>query len=181
MTRKIFIYISLFVSLSIFAQDKMYIYRENNHHLGALVEQIDSIGIEGETEYGFFKINNTVYEYHLSTIDSLIFGDNSDTISIQFNGTTATILNPLAFEGVTVERNGADITVTSTTDTKGIVYKLGGKTTNGMFKLYSEKSYSLVLNGVEITNNDGPAINIQSNKKANIIIADKSDRSHVVL
>ncbi len=39
-----------------------------------------------------------------------------------------------------------------------------------MFKLYGESKYTLVLDGLTLTNPDGPAINLQSGKKCNIIL-----------
>ncbi|MDP4277658.1 MAG: carbohydrate-binding domain-containing protein, partial [Bacteroidota bacterium] len=99
-----------------------------------------------------------------SAIDSLSFGSNSTTITVNYDGTTVYVVNPLAFEGVSITVDGADVTVKSTIDEKGINYCLTGTTSNGSFKLYSEKSSNLLLNGVNITNDNGPAINIQSGK-----------------
>lgn len=74
-------------------------------------------------------------------------------------------------KGVTVTKNNGHVTVQST---KGkMEYRLQGSTTDGSFKIAdmnntstddNNKKFVLVLNGVEITNPNGPAINIQSGK-----------------
>lgn len=90
------------------------------------------------------------------------------TIAIAFNGSSATVSGEA--DGVVVEQDGADVVVTSTV--KGINYILSGTTSDGMFKLYSEKKYQLTLNGVDITNGDGPALNLQSGKRAYVVVSD---------
>lgn len=91
----------------------------------------------------------------------------SSTVKITFNGTTARVEN--AVTGVTVTTSGADVTVTSTV--AEVAYEITGSTTDGMLKIYSDKKYKLTLNGVSIKNNDGPAINIQSGKRAFIVLS----------
>ena len=49
---------------------------------------------------------------------------------------------------------------------------LTGTTTDGFFKLYSTKKQAIVLNGVNITNPDGAAINNQSKKRTFIVLND---------
>ncbi|MBQ7422085.1 MAG: carbohydrate-binding domain-containing protein [Prevotella sp.] len=90
------------------------------------------------------------------------------TIQIAYNGSTASVEG--SADGVTVTTDGANVTVNSTV--KGINYVLSGSTGDGMFKIYSEKKFQLTLNGVSINNNDGPAINSQSGKRAYVVLAD---------
>ena len=91
-----------------------------------------------------------------------------NTVVITYNGDKATYSgNP---SGVIVQTSGAHVTVTSAK--KNIAYTLKGATTNGSFKLYSEKKTQITLNGVSITNPKGAAINIQSGKTMLIKLAD---------
>ena len=87
-----------------------------------------------------------------------------DVISINYTGTSATVSGTI--DGVTIETNGANVTVNSTA--KGVRYDLSGSTTNGSFKIYSDKKFEINLNGVDITNPNGPAINSQSKKRTYI-------------
>ncbi len=92
----------------------------------------------------------------------------SSTVKMAFDGTNVTIENAVA--GVTVTTSGADVVIESSVAEVG--YELTGTTADGSIKIYSEKKFKLTLNGVSITNLDGPAINIQSGKRVFVILAD---------
>ena len=79
-------------------------------------------------------------------------------------------------DGLTVSVSGNDVTVRNTT-TENILYVLSGTTTDGFFKLYSDKKQGIQLNGVSITNPDGAAINNQSKKRTFIILTDGTENS----
>ena len=72
--------------------------------------------------------------------------------------------------GVDVEISGAHVLVDSYK--KDIAFALKGTTTNGSFKLYSDKKAQVTLDGVSITNPTGAALNIQSGKTMMIKLAD---------
>ncbi|PZP46652.1 MAG: hypothetical protein DI598_11855 [Pseudopedobacter saltans] len=93
----------------------------------------------------------------------------SNTVTITF-GSSVTVSNPLSGSGVTITTSGNDVTITSTVSS--VAYVVSGTTTNGSVKLYSDNKYKLTLSGANITNSDGPAINIQSKKRGFIVLAD---------
>ncbi|MBQ7461682.1 MAG: carbohydrate-binding domain-containing protein [Bacteroidaceae bacterium] len=107
----------------------------------------------------------TIDETDEDYIENNSFGS---TIGISFNGENAEVSGEV--DGVSIEVNGADVVVTSTV--KGVNYVLSGSTGEGMFKVYSEKKYQLTLGGVSITNSDGPAINLQSGKRAYVVLTE---------
>jgi len=98
----------------------------------------------------------------------------SSKVIINF-GTTLTVINPLPGAGVTVTQANGDVTVNSTV--ADVEYELSGTTANGSVKIYSDKKIKLTLNGVNITNADGPAINIQSSKRVFLVLADNTTNS----
>ncbi len=149
-------------SIVLFAQEKMYIHKSDNITLGALISATDSVYFSNDGNLAYFQIGNILAEYPVMDIDSITFGENSKTVYIIYNGNSVEVINPLAFEGVSVEVAGAEVTVTSTAASADISYNLSGTTADGMFKIYSESPFSLQLNGVNITNPDWPAINVQS-------------------
>ncbi|MFC2710838.1 carbohydrate-binding domain-containing protein [Hoylesella oralis] len=94
----------------------------------------------------------------------------TSTISIVYNGTSASYSGSVT--GVTVDIDGADVTVNSTV--KGVNYVLSGSTSDGSFKMSTgdnDKKFELTLNGVSIKNSDGPAINIQVGKRCYVNLA----------
>ncbi len=93
------------------------------------------------------------------------------TVSIQYNGDGAT-WNALP-EGVSIVAEGAKLTLTAATD-ENIIYSLSGYTTDGMFKLYSDKKCAISLSGLTMRDSDGPAINIQSKKRVFIVVEENT-------
>ena len=93
----------------------------------------------------------------------------TQSLSIVYDGTTATCDKTI--DNVTVTIDGADVTINSLTDEK-VSYTISGTTTDGSLKIYSSKKFQLVLNGVNITNPTAAAINIQSSKRAYVVLAD---------
>ena len=93
-------------------------------------------------------------------------------VTVAFSSSGATVNNPFESLGVAVSVSGNDVIITSTNTDSVINYVLTGTASEGMFKLYSEKKFGLVLNGVDIHNSDGPAINIQSGKTATVNVVD---------
>ena len=95
------------------------------------------------------------------------------TVKIVFSDNNATISG--AADGITVSVAGSDVVVNSTV--KNIAYELSGSTTDGSLKIYSEKKFALRLNGVSITNPTGAAINIQSGKRAYVVLVDGTENT----
>lgn len=94
-----------------------------------------------------------------------------DTLNvvITYNGTTATLTGDISL--VTVSQQGADIIVNSETD-KYLQLTLSGTSDDGSLLVYSQRKYGIVLNGLQLTNPDGPAINNQCGKALHVTLAD---------
>lgn len=167
--------LSLTCCVLLSAQQKLFIHKADKTTLGAPISKIDSLNFSDDASTLFVRMEATVAEYPVASLDSISFGENSNTITIQYSGNSVSVINPLAFEGVGVTVNGADVVVHSTME--NISYALSGTTGNGSFKIYSEKSFQLQMNGVAITNPDGPAINSQSKKTARVLLADGTNNS----
>ncbi|HEY6913337.1 MAG TPA: carbohydrate-binding domain-containing protein, partial [Paludibacter sp.] len=167
------IFLSVACLFTVLAQDKLFIHKTDKSVLEVLVSAIDSLSFSNDqTQFDIHKTDKTIATYPVSTIDSLNFGSGTDTVTITYSGATATVVNPLKKHGVEVTQSGADVVVNSTLDQSEVTYILSGTTTEGSFKIYSIYRLNLQLKGVNITNTDGPAINIQSGKKISVNIAD---------
>lgn len=94
----------------------------------------------------------------------------ANEVSITFNGNSATISNTIS--GVNVEQDNGRVVVTSTAT--GVNFIVSGTTSAGSLKIYSDKKIQLTLNNASITSNDGPAINIQSGKRAFVLLKENT-------
>ncbi|MDO4229608.1 MAG: carbohydrate-binding domain-containing protein [Capnocytophaga sp.] len=91
----------------------------------------------------------------------------ANTVTIVYNGTSATVTNNVS--GVSFTQDGANIVITSTAS--GVNYAVSGTTTSGSLKIYSDNLFRLSLNSANITSTDRPAINIQSKQKAFVVVS----------
>lgn len=95
----------------------------------------------------------------------------SSVVTITYSGSTATIDNPVS--GVTVTQEGAHITINS--EVKKVEYLVTGTTTDGSLKIYSSNKFKLSLNGINMTNPQGSAINIQSGKRCFVVVKEETE------
>ncbi|MDX8339952.1 carbohydrate-binding domain-containing protein [Draconibacterium sp. IB214405] len=174
--RKIYIILLIILTApSLFAQQYINFHVDGSTDTYQIYES-DSIFFDASYSILYFSNYGTVLEYNVSSIDSITYTtDASKNVYIDYSESNVTVTNPLSSNGVTVETDGANVTITTEADTKDINYICSGNTTNGSLKIYSEKRFNLLLNGLEITNPVGPAINIQSEKKATIHMVSGTD------
>ncbi len=93
--------------------------------------------------------------------------DKTITISFSTSGSASVSGDDSGIVAV----SGNDVVATNNTE-QVIKYVLTGTTSDGFFKLYSAKKQAIVLNGANITNPDGAAINNQSKKRTFIVLND---------
>ncbi len=167
MRKYLLLLLGLVLSLSLFAQKNLYVYKKDKSSTEYQISNIDSIYFSTDGAKAYFRVSGALTEYSVSEIDSVSFL-SSNTVYITYNGTSASVINSLANSGVNISVSGADVTVNSTITDTDVTYVLKGTSTDGMFKIYSSAKFDLYLNGLTLTNADGPAINIQSKKKANL-------------
>jgi trimeric autotransporter adhesin len=162
--------LGLSVGATMYGQDKLYIHQKNQITLGALISQIDSIYFDAGGSGICFQVGGTLARYPVSEIDSLSFGEDSQVVSITWNADGVSIVNPLAFEGVTVEAVAGNATVSSTHYEDEFTCRLNGSSMDGSLKVYTVKKFNLEFNGLSLNNQDGPAINIQTKKKCTVLV-----------
>lgn len=87
-------------------------------------------------------------------------------ITVTYSGSGASVKGDY-FGYVSV--NGGHVSVNNTGE-EFIVYELSGTSTDGSFKLYSQKKQAIVLSGLSLTNPAGAAINNQSGKRTFLVV-----------
>lgn len=130
---------------------------------------LNTAALTNETENIPTDENDESYEDYIehssfSETISIVYADNEATVSTLPDGVEATV-------------DGAGVIINSTI--KGVAYELKGSSSNGYFKIYSEKKFHLTLNGVSLTNPTGAPINIQSGKRVFVTLADGTSNSLV--
>ena len=88
-------------------------------------------------------------------------------ITITFSNTGAASVKGDAFGYVSVDGNKVTV---NNTGGDVLIYELTGTTSNGFFKVYGAKKQAIVLNGADITNPEGAAINNQNKKRTFVVV-----------
>lgn len=89
-------------------------------------------------------------------------------ININFGGETPVVTGTVS--GVTVQSDGDHITVVNMSGP--VKFVVSGQTANGSLKFYGDKRFQILLNGANITNPHGAAINNQGSKTLYMVMAD---------
>jgi len=152
---------------------------ESNDNNSATTSSADNVtyGVSSEGDVTSFSValnKNSISESQNVDASDDDYVENTTfdkTITITFNTSgDATVSGD---DSGIVAISGNDVIATNTTE-QVICYILTGTTTDGFFKLYSSKKQAIVLNGVNINNPDGAAINNQSKKRTFIVLNDGS-------
>lgn len=92
----------------------------------------------------------------------------SKEMFIHFDGESATVTGSVS--GVAVARDGAHVIVTNLSGP--VKFVVSGTTANGSLKFYGDKRFQILLDGADITNPNGAAINNQGSKSLYVVLAD---------
>ena len=177
MKKTLCILIALLSICSLRAQEYLHLYRDGNVVFEKSISNIDSIHFQNG--YSIFSCSDDYRTFAIHNVDSITFSNDtlmsSRDIYITYNGNSVTVINPLASAGVAITTSGADVTVASTAGIQDVVYHLSGSTSDGSLSITPDKRLTLSLEGVSITNNDGPAIEILVDKAVTVFLASGSD------
>ena len=161
--------------ISLPAQEILHLYNGSSVIFEKSVSEIDSIHFQGSQST--FNLGNSYQTFPISIVDSITFSNESllgDEIYITWNGNNVNIINPYANNGVNITNDGAKVTVTVTSTVQDIVYHLSGSSSDGYLYITPNKRFTLSMEGLSLTNNDGPAIDVLVDKKTNVILANGS-------
>lgn len=163
------------------AQDILNIHKTDNTTTSVLITEIDHIEFsDSETLLNIYKTDATTPSFAVNEIDSITFSNQSiasDAIKINYLNNTVYVTNPYEGNGVTVSVDGQNVAITSTITSTELQYVVSGTTTNGSLKIYGSYKFILALNGANITNPTGAAINNQCKKKTTIQLIDGTENT----
>lgn len=104
--------------------------------------------------------NDPLYEDYVENYDV------QNTVEITWSSGAAKATGAISTVAVTC--NGGDVVINS--HVKGMNYVLRGDCQDGMITIFSDYKFRLILENLTLANNDGPAINIQSGKRAYVVL-----------
>lgn len=162
----------LLLLLPSFGQNLLHLYHGNTVIFEKSINELDSIKFNGYNS--IFNYDNDQMMFAIAEIDSITFSPdslmNGRIIYITYQGNSVLITNPLASQGVSVTADGADVVVVTTAGITGIEYVLSGSTTAGSLSITSDKNFKITMDGVSITNPNGPAIQSVLDQKVTVYL-----------
>ena len=140
------------------------------------IADIDSIKLTGSNSIIHYANDYMTFPY--LQVDSITFDTASvfsdRDIYVTYNGSSVTIINPLASSGVSIVTDGAGVSVTAAANITDITYHLSGSTPEGYFHISSDKRFNLSLEGVSITCSTGAAFASAIDKTLHVVLANNS-------
>ena len=116
---------------------------------------------------------NQKYGISEDTTQAVVVSDTL-ALAVEWNGQTATVTGETHSVTITQGATLADIVI-STETSRFMEITLTGQATDGSLLVYALNSWGMVLNGVDLTNEDGPAINNQGGKWLYVTLADSTE------
>lgn len=154
-------------ALSVSAQQKIYVcegFRYDVHE----VQSTDDIVFSND---GLEVSIGGQETYDIEEIDSITFAEPQyPRIDIKYNGSAATVNVAPSVKGVTYSINGANVTLTSTTASEEYLYSVSGTSSNGSLLINGDYKLTVEFAGVDLTNPNGPAIDIECGKRIGVIL-----------
>ena len=178
--------------LSLSAQNKLLYYSGGNVIYTKTIENIDSVSfLPTGTSTAYTNISSeTPFSFPVMGIDSIVLyiasldghepgqQDDGDWIYINYtNGGAVGVVNPWSSRGITVTCNGEDVVVNALSGTENRTIVVAGTTADGSLTISSDNKFDLRLNGANITNPTGAAINVLSDVRVKLILEDGTTNS----
>lgn len=138
-----------------------------NSSAGALTIEFDESALEETDDVFTDEASDTdLYEDYVENA-----GEFKNIVRITWDGSSVTCSQSNDDGDIVVTTSGADVTVNAS---KKAQYILSGSSSDGSFKIYSDKKFQLTLDGLTLTNPTGAAINSQTKKRMYLVVADGS-------
>ena len=119
--------------------------------------------------------------FKTAEVDSIVFTEplGKNEVRILYKGDIATVAMGSAVKGVKSTINGANVTLSSSTDDTEYTYKVSGTTSDGSLLIKGDYKLTLELNGCDITSTTGAALNVDCGKRIAVILKDGTTNTFV--
>lgn len=167
MKRLIFASMMMLVSASSFADDEpksnaLFIIMNNGI---TNVVALDSINEITFNDSGSKLTVNGSQVIDMDNIIEMKHDQLPDGLTVEYAGNEARVINPYFMRGVNATITNADVVIDNANTSEEIKTSLSGETSNGQFLYNGTYKTSIILNGLNLTNTRGAAIDIQCGKR----------------
>ncbi|MBO4612952.1 MAG: carbohydrate-binding domain-containing protein [Bacteroidaceae bacterium] len=152
-------------------------------HLGMQAQELIRIWQNGEsTKVALSSAGNMVYSnngatltiagvtYQTAAIDSITLVHQ---VAVTYSEGTANVIVPqLVANDITVQKDGANVTITNNNVSNEIEFVLKGSASNGSFTYNGSYKTTLRLNGLSLTSQKGAALDILCGKRVAMVLED---------
>ena len=128
-----------------------------------------------DTQFSDYDFSTYTLRSQQGDDDDIVTLPDTIFLAVAWNGSQVTVTGD-AGDSVTVTTTGGDVTIGSTTQ-RYLQLTVGGTCDDGSLLVYSDRPWGLVMNGLTLTNEDGPAINNQSGKALYVTVADGTENT----
>ena len=123
-------------------------------------------------------INVHGHQFDISEIDKITIGSEvieQNTVIVNFDSEISTVTLPSDLIGkVTMNINGANVSLAVNESNIDIICVLQGKSKSGAFNLSGSKKPTILFNGAELTNPNGASISVEGAEQTILTIADET-------
>ena len=120
--------------------------------------------------------------FHYSTIFVLIAlyctACQADTITVTYNEGRQPAVNPAKVDGLKITvKNGTVKIKDQRTEPTSLTFVLKGKSTDGSFKLNTEAETRILLDGLQLTSQEGAPLHLKNKQLARVVAVDGTDNT----
>ncbi|MBQ7984075.1 MAG: carbohydrate-binding domain-containing protein, partial [Bacteroidales bacterium] len=158
------------------AQNTMWIHNSDGTVTEKATSEIDKIIFSEAMNNMLLYKDETSTAIDVSAISYITFTsintEDENGIYIHFNGDTALVSTSIESESLTVEVDGANVTITSKMKVADLNYYVYGSATDGSLTIKNDKDFNLILSGVSLTSQTAVPVKSSKEVTCNIIISD---------
>lgn len=152
-------------SPSLLAQRSLMIQHSNGNADFFDTSDIRDITFSSDLSQMIIASADTSVVVNRSDVADMKYVDTPTALTVNYEGDKATIQNPFALHGVSVTSKGAHVTINNRNAADELTFELSGTTADGSLLYNGAHKTTFVLNGVNIANPSGAAIDIECGKR----------------
>lgn len=133
-------------------------------------EMIDSLSFSADGQQMQVFVSGKTATYQLQNVLGMTYGELPASLKVVYDEALTSIVNPYSLQGVKATIKGGNVTIDNSNVDTELAFQLSGTTANGSFTYNGSYKTTIELNGVNITNPKGAAIDIECGKRVTLAL-----------